>query len=95
MIFHTSEGTQVVIKAHLLRHAFATFAVQVEGMSVDLVAKWLQQKNLEVTKYYSEMPEYMQVEQHASFLARLATQIDIREAILRSPEEIAKQEKVL
>lgn len=80
-----------MIKAHLLRHAFATFAVQVEGMSVDLVAKWLQQKNVEVTKYYSEMPEYMQVEQHASFLARLATQIDIREAILRSPEEIAKQ----
>ena len=91
MIFHTSEGAQVVIKAHLLRHAFATFAVQVEGMSVDLVAKWLQQKNVEVTKYYSEMPEYMQVEQHASFLARLATQINIREAILRSPEEIAKQ----
>jgi len=63
----------------------------VEGMPIDLVAKWLQQKSLEVTKYYSEMPAYMQVEQHSSFVARLATQITVREAILRSPEEIRKQ----
>ena len=68
------------MKPHLLRHAFATYAVQVEGMPIDLVAKWLQQKNLEVTSYYSEMPEYMQVEQHASFVARLATQINVRGA---------------
>src|SRR5258708_39971368 len=91
MVFQTSAGVPVVIKPHLLRHAFATYAVNIEGLPLDLVAKWLQQKNLEVTGYYSEMPEYMQVEQHASFVARLATQINIREAILRSPEEIQKQ----
>lgn len=91
MIFQTSQGTPVVIKPHLLRHAFATFAVHVEGLPIDLVAKWLQQKNLEVTGYYSEMPEYMQLEQQSSFVARLATQINVREAILRSPEEIQKQ----
>ncbi len=55
------------------------------------MAKWLQQKSIEVTSYYSEMPEYMQLEQHASFVARLATQINIREAILRSPDELQKQ----
>ncbi len=91
MVFQTSEGAPVVIKMHLLRHAFATFAVHVEGLPVDLVAKWLQQKNLEVTGYYSEMPEYMQQEQHTSFVARLATQINVREAILRSPQELQKQ----
>jgi hypothetical protein len=91
MVFQTRENAPVVIKPHLLRHAFATFAVHVEGVPIDLVAKWLQQKNLDVTGYYSEMPEYMQVEQHASFVARLATQINVREAILRSPEEIQKQ----
>src|SRR2546421_3769120 len=37
------------------------------------------------------MPEYMQLEQQSSFVARLATQINVREAILRSPEEIQKQ----
>ncbi len=91
MVFQTSAGTPVVIKPHLLRHAFATYAVNIEGLPLDLVAKWLQQKNLEVTGYYSEMPEYMQIEQHSSFVARLATQINVREAILRSPEEIQKQ----
>jgi len=91
MVFQTSAGVPVVIKPHLLRHAFATYAVNIEGLPLDLVAKWLQQKNLEVTSYYSEMPEYMQIEQHSSFVARMATQINIREAILRSPEEIQKQ----
>lgn len=91
MVFQTSEGTPVVIKPHLLRHAFATYAVHIEGLPLDLVAKWLQQKNLAVTGYYSEMPQYMQADQHASFIARLATQINVREAILRSPEEIQKQ----
>lgn len=91
MIFQTNEGKSVVLKPHLLRHAFATYAMHVEGLPIDLIAKWLQQKNLEVTGYYSEMPEYMQVEQHSSFVARLATQINVREAILRSPEEIQKQ----
>jgi hypothetical protein len=91
MVLQTSEGKPVVLKPHLLRHAFATYAVHVEGLPLDLIAKWLQQKNLEVTGYYSEMPEYMQLEQHASFVGRLATQINVREAILRSPEEIQKQ----
>jgi integrase len=91
MVFQTSAGAPVVIKPHLLRHAFATFAVNVEGLPLDLVAKWLQQKSIEVTSYYSEIPEYMQLEQHASFVARLATQINIREAILRSSEELQKQ----
>lgn len=91
MVFQTSAGVPVVIKPHLLRHAFATFAVNIEGLPLDLVAKWLQQKSIEVTSYYSEIPEYMQLEQHASFVARLATQINIREAILRSPEELQKQ----
>lgn len=91
MVFQTSSGNPVVIKPHLLRHAFATYAVHVEGLPIDLVARWLQQKNLEVTGYYSEMPEYMQLEQHSSFVARMATQINVREAILRSPEELKKQ----
>jgi hypothetical protein len=91
MVFQTRSGTPVVIRPHLLRHAFATYAVNIEGVPIDLVAKWLQQKNLEVTGYYSEIPEYMQVEQHSSFVARLATQINVREAILRSPEELQKQ----
>lgn len=90
MSFHTSEGTPVILKPHLLRHAFATFAVQVEGLPLDLVAEWLKQKNLEVTRYYSKKGQQDVAEEHASFVERLAMEINIREAIVRSPEEIRK-----
>jgi len=90
MVFQTSEGTPVVIKPHLLRHAFATFAVQVEGLPIDLVAEWLKQKNLDTTRYYSQKGQQEVAEEHTSFVERLAMQINVREAILRSPEEIQK-----
>jgi hypothetical protein len=90
MSFHTSEGTPVILKPHLLRHAFATFAVQVEGLPRDLVAEWLKQKNLEVTRSYSKKGQQDVAEEHASFMERLAMEINIREAIVRSLEEIRK-----
>jgi hypothetical protein len=90
MVFQTSAGVPVVLKAHLLRHAFATFAVQVEGLPVDLVAEWLKQKNLDTTRYYSKKGQQEVAEEHASFVERLATEINIREAVVRSPEEIRK-----
>jgi hypothetical protein len=91
LIFTGSDGKPVTIKAHLLRHAFATYAVQIEGVPLDLVAEWLKQKNLEVTDYYSKKTPGMVAEEHASFVSRLAARIQVREAILRSPQEIQKQ----
>lgn len=88
MSFQTSEGAPVILKPHLLRHAFATFAVQVEGLPLDLVAEWLKQKNLDVTRYYSKKGQQDVAEEHASFVERLATEINVREAIVRSPEEV-------
>jgi hypothetical protein len=90
MMFQTSSGDLVILKAHLLRHAFATFAVHVEGLPLDLVAEWLKQKNLDTTRYYSQKGQQEVAEEHASFVERLATEINIREAIVRSPEEIRK-----
>ena len=89
--FQTSTGKPVILKAHLLRHSFATYAVQVEGLPVDLVAQWLKQKNLDTTRYYSKIPPEMAASEHDAFVGRLATKINIREAILRSPEELRKQ----
>ena len=91
MILTGSDGKPVTIKAHLLRHAFATYAVQIEGVPLDLVAEWLKQKNLEVTDYDSKKTPGMVAEEHASFVSRLAARIQAREAILRSPQEIQKQ----
>lgn len=90
MTFLTNSGTPVILKPHLLRHAFATFAVQVEGLPIDLVAEWLKQKNLDTTRYYSKKGQQEVAEKHTSFVERLATEINIREAIVRSPEEIRK-----
>ena len=91
MTFQTSTGKPVILKAHLLRHSFATYAVQVEGLPIDLVAEWLKQKNLDTTRYYSRTTPEMAAEEHDAFVERLATKINMREAILRSPEELRKQ----
>jgi len=48
-------------------------------------------KNLEVTDYYSKKTPGMVAEEHASFVSRLAARIQVREAVLRSPQEIQKQ----
>jgi integrase len=54
MIFRTRDAKPVILKAHLLRHAFATFAVQVEKIPLDIVGALLKQKNLDVTDYYNQ-----------------------------------------
>lgn len=91
MIFQTKEGKPVVLKAHLLRHAFATYAVQVAHVPLDIVAEWLKQKDLEVTQYYSQVPESLVAEEHGTFVTHLALQVDVREVFLRSPQAIREQ----
>ena len=91
MVFKTRSGQNVILKAHLLRHAFATHAVHVEKIPVDIVGAWLKQKNIDVTNYYSKPTASIVAETSDFFLARLATHIDVNEAILRSPDDLKKQ----
>jgi hypothetical protein len=87
----TQEGTPVVIKTHLLRHAFATEAVQRQKMPIDIVAKILHQRDVKVTGYYSE-PTPSQVAQSVSDLHDVIYDyVDIDEAVLRNPEELEKE----
>ncbi|MCI0627839.1 MAG: site-specific integrase [Acidobacteria bacterium] len=88
MVFKTRDGKMVVLKPHLLRHAFATHAVQVERIPLDIVGTWLHQKSVEVTDYYSKPTESMVAEASDLFLARVAAQIDVHDAVLRSSEEL-------
>jgi hypothetical protein len=90
MIFKTRDGSLVIVKSHLLRHAFATHAVQVEKIPIDIVGAWLHQKDLAVTDYYSKPTESMVAEAADVYLARVATQIDVDKAVLRSPEELKR-----
>ncbi|WP_342567774.1 site-specific integrase [Psychrobacillus sp. FSL K6-4046] len=89
--FETQEGKPVVIKTHLLRHAFATEAVQRQGLHIDIVAKILHQRDTGVTEYYSE-PTPSQVAQSVSDLHDVISDyVDLDEAVLRSPEELEKE----
>lgn len=88
MVFRTRTAKPVILKAHLLRHAFATFAVQVEKIPLDIVGALLKQKNLDVTDYYSQPTESMVAEAHDQYLARSALHLNVGEALRRSPEEL-------
>jgi hypothetical protein len=90
MVFRTKTGAPVVLKAHLLRHAFSTHAVQVERIPIDIVGVWLKQKNLDVTDYYSKPTASMVGEAADQFLARVAAHVDVGEAVRRSPDELRR-----
>lgn len=89
--FETQEGKAVTIKTHLLRHAFATEAVQRQKLPIDIVAKILHQRDVGVTGYYSE-PTPSQVAQSISDLHDVISDyVDLDGAVLRSPEELEKE----
>jgi hypothetical protein len=90
LLFRTKTGAPVVLKAHLLRHAFATHAVQVEKIPVDIVGAWLKQKNLDVTDYYSKPTASMVGAAADQFLARVAAHVQVGEAVRRSPAELRR-----
>ncbi|NEW06870.1 site-specific integrase [Paenibacillus sp. SYP-B3998] len=88
LIIQTSEGNQVVVKTHLLRHAFATHAVQTEKIPIDIVKTLLHQKDISVTEYYSA-PTNQQITETIDFLHdNWASYIDIQKGVLRGPEEL-------
>lgn len=90
MVFKSIEGNTVVLKPHLLRHAFATHAVQVEKIPVDIVGQWLHQKNINITEYYSAPTTKILVQSSEEWLNSISSHIKVSEAIKRSPEEIIK-----
>ncbi len=76
----------MILKPTLLRHAFATHAVQVEKIPLDIVGEWLKQKSLDVTDYYSQPTESMVAEAVDRYLARVSVSIHIGQAVHRSPQ---------
>lgn len=90
MVFLTTDGKRVVVKAHLLRHTFATHAAQVEGVPLDVLGIILKHKSLAVTDYYSQPTESVVAEATDRYFARIATHVSLQEAVLRSPEEIGR-----
>lgn len=88
LVFQTVDGRKITIKPHLLRHGFATWALNVAKEPVDIVAAILNQKNLAITKYYGRPNQRLIVERSHGLMNQISSYIDVDEAILRSPEEI-------
>jgi hypothetical protein len=76
----------VHLTTHLLRHGFATEMASMK-VPVDVIAKILHQRHLEVTRYYSQ-PTKQQVMDAAELL--FVDRIDIAAEAVRSPEEIGR-----
>jgi hypothetical protein len=91
MAFLTSDKTPVIIKSHLLRHAFATHAVHVEKVPIDIVREILHQRNIYVTEYYTKPTDTIVAEGADMLLSRLASHVSVREILLRSPVELEQQ----
>ena len=92
MVFQTAEGKTVVLKAHLLRHVFATHIHQVEQVPLDVVAVILHQKQVQVTAYYAAPPWQQVLATANSLLDKFATNLgSIEEAFVRAPAELQQQ----
>ncbi|WP_307590727.1 hypothetical protein [Paenibacillus wynnii] len=88
LIIQTEEGKQVILKTHLLRHAFATHMAQTEKLPLDLIKQLLHQKDINVTSYYSA-PTQSQITNTIDILQEnWVSYIDIQQGLIRSPSEI-------
>lgn len=92
LVFQARDGQAVALKAHSLRHVFATHAHHVEQLPLDVVAVILHQKNLQVTGYYAA-PQWEQVVAATDLLLdRFATHLgSIEEVMVRTPAELQQQ----
>jgi len=92
LVFQARDGQAVSLKAHTLRHVFATHSHHVENVPLDVVAVILHQKNLEVTAYYAA-PQWEQVVAATDLLLdHFATHLgSIEEIMKRTPAELREQ----
>ncbi|HEU5379021.1 MAG TPA: hypothetical protein VFV38_26660 [Ktedonobacteraceae bacterium] len=88
LVFQTLEGRQVIVYPHLLRHGFATWALNVAKEPVDIVAAILNQRNVNVTKYYGRPNPRLIAERSHGLMNQISSYIDVTEVALRSPEEL-------
>jgi len=88
LVFQTLDGRRVIILPHLLRHGFATWALNVAKEPIDIVAAILNQKNLAVTKYYGRPNPRLVAERSHGLMNQISSYIDVDDLLLRSPQEL-------
>lgn len=88
MALRASDGKIINIRPHLLRHGFATHAVQVEKIPIDIVGRWLHQKSVTTTEYYSRPTDSMVADAADQYLISIAAHIDVEKEVSRSPQDL-------
>ncbi len=88
LVFETLDGRRVTVRSHLLRHGFATWALNVAKEPIDIVAAILNQKNIAITKYYGRPNQRAIAERSHGLMTQISSYIDVDDLILRSPEEL-------
>ncbi len=88
LVFQTLDGRRVTIRPHLLRHGFATWALNVAKEPVDIVARILNQSNLDITKYYGRPNPRLIAERSHGLMNQISSYIDVGDLVQRSPEEL-------
>jgi len=92
MVFQTLDGQSVTLKAHILRHVFASHIHQVEQVPLDVVAMMMHQKDLEVTGYYAAPTRQQVIAAADVLLDRFATHLgSLEELLVRAPKELQQQ----
>ena len=89
VIINSLDGKGIHITSHLLRHAFAAEMAELR-VSVDVIARMLNQRDHSVTKYYSR-PTSKHVMDAAELI--FADRIDVAEEAVRTPAEIGRMLK--
>jgi len=88
LVFQTLDGRRVTVLPHLLRHGFATWALNVAKEPIDIVAAILNQRNIAVTKYYGRPNPRLIAERSHGLMNQISSYIDVDDLLLRSPEEL-------
>jgi hypothetical protein len=88
LVFQTLDERRVTIRPHLLRHGFATWALNVAKEPVDIVARILNQSNLDSTKFYGRPNPRQIAERSHGLMHQISSYIDVGDLVLRSPEEL-------
>jgi len=88
MVFLDADGEKVIVKPHLLRHAFATYAVRILKLPLDLVGAMMHHKSLEVTAYYSAPTHAMTAEAADSFIDEVAMRVSVEETKRTGPKPL-------
>ncbi|MFF0826026.1 site-specific integrase [Brevibacillus sp. NPDC003359] len=88
MIFEDQENNPIIIKPHLLRHAFANHLQYAPKMPIDLIASILHQKDFNTTEYYAEATDSQVALKTHELHQIMATYIEINSTVLREPNEL-------